>query len=334
MTAKSTFAAAGAVLAAAAVTAGALLTGGGSQDTFPLTVASQTPQTITLTWAAQPGADGYQFVRDGVAVSRTFDPARLTVKFAKGTSYAVNALDVTTQGQGVYPPATPPPPITTTTPGAQTDMTPAQFEQAATSGATITDKHVTGWVTIRAANVTVRNVAFDGGFTIEPSADDLSIHGGTATSFYLWGAKRVLIDGTVFDGHNVTDDAKLWGRDGKLPSLTLRNCVMKHFSHDADPGSHNQALFIGSSEWVVVEGCRFDDNGNTAHLFVSSFGAINAVPGYVCIRNNTFGPTHGAFFSVNVHPDEIPATAKVFVAPGQPSVKPLVTPTVFARPCP
>jgi len=181
--------------------------------------------------------------------------------------------------------------------------------------------------------VTVQNVDFDGGLTIQPSADDLHVYGGSAQSFYLWGAKRAVIDGTVFDGKGVTDDAKLWGSGGKLPSLTLRNCVMRNFSHDSDPSSHNQALYIGSSESVVVENCRFDDNGNTAHLFVSSFGVNSAVPGYVCIRGNTFGNTHGAYYSVNVNPSEIPTSAHVYVEPGQSSVKPLVTNPAFARPC-
>ena len=228
--------------------------------------------------------------------------------------------------------ATTAPTLTTLSAPAST-LTPAQFEARAVPGATISNAHVTGWVTITNPNVTVDHVDFDGGFTIQPAADDLHVVGGSAQSFYLWGAKRAVIDGTVFDGKGVTDDAKLWGSGGKLPSLTLRNCVMRHFSHDADSSSHNQALFIGSSESVIVEGCRFEDNGNTGHLFVSSFGVNTAVPGYVCIRRNTFGDTHGAYFAVNVHPDEIPTSARVYVEPGQSTVKPLASNSAFVRAC-
>jgi hypothetical protein len=228
----------------------------------------------------------------------------------------------------------PSPPLPPQTAAASTSvtLTPVQFDQRATTGATIENAHVTGSVTIRNPGVNLRNVDFDGVFTVEPSADDLNVHGGSATSFYLWGAKRVVIDGTVFDGKGVTDDAKLWGRDGKLPSLTLRNCVMRNF-YNPDPSAHTQAVFIGSSESVVVEGCTFENNGNTAHLFVSSFGASIAVPQYVCIRNNVFKDTHGAYYSVNVHPDEIPATARVFVQPGQASLKPLSSRPVAVREC-
>lgn len=224
------------------------------------------------------------------------------------------------------PPAPPPTPPTT--------LTANQFEAKAVAGATIANARVTGWATITNPHVTLRNVSFDGGITVKPTADYFGWVEGSATAFYHWGAEGGLYRNLAFDGKGVTDDCKLWGWDGKLPSADILRCTFTRFHHDADPSSHNQALFIGSSEHVVVDGCRFTDNGNTAHLFVSSFGETPGVPGYVRISGNTFGDTHGAYFSVNVHPDEIPVTAHVYVEPGQPSVKPLCSRPVFVRSAP
>jgi hypothetical protein len=84
---------------------------------FPLSVVSETATTITLGWDPQTGADGYRFYVNDVAVSRTFDPSRGTVRFGKvpDATYRVEALDVTGIGSGVYPRPTPPPsPVGTT----------------------------------------------------------------------------------------------------------------------------------------------------------------------------------------------------------------------------
>jgi len=59
---------------------------------FRLRVASRTMKTITFAWKRQPSADGYEFVRDGVVVSRTFEPSTTTATFWKGSQYAVREL--------------------------------------------------------------------------------------------------------------------------------------------------------------------------------------------------------------------------------------------------
>jgi len=89
---------------------------------------------------------------------------------------------------------------------------------------------------------------------------------------------------------------------------------------------------MGSCKEGVVRNCVFEDNGNTGHIFVSSFGATSGTPS-VCISGNRFGNTHGAYFSVNIHPDEIPLTAKVYVQPGQPTVASLCSRPQFVREC-
>jgi hypothetical protein len=70
-------------------------------------LVSQDDTTVTLGWSPQPGY-GYLFSADGVLRSRTYDPNRSTVRFAKATSYDI---DVIVKGaNGHYPDTTPPPP--------------------------------------------------------------------------------------------------------------------------------------------------------------------------------------------------------------------------------
>jgi len=82
-----------------------------SADTFTVTLVSQTNSTITLGWAAQPGY-GYLFSANGKVVSRTNDPSRTTVKFAKGSSTYEVAV-ITKGATGTYPSSQPPPSDTT-----------------------------------------------------------------------------------------------------------------------------------------------------------------------------------------------------------------------------
>ena len=66
---------------------------------FKLRLASQTPRKVTFAWKRQPGIDGYRFLRNGVIVSRTFDPSARTATFWKGRRYAVDLLRVMAGGR-------------------------------------------------------------------------------------------------------------------------------------------------------------------------------------------------------------------------------------------
>jgi hypothetical protein len=59
---------------------------------FSLRVVDRTPKTVTFAWRSQPGADGYQFVRDGAVVARTLNRSTTTATFWKGSRYAVDVL--------------------------------------------------------------------------------------------------------------------------------------------------------------------------------------------------------------------------------------------------
>lgn len=51
-------------------------------DSLPLTISGQTATTVTLSWTPVSGL-GYRFLSGGVVVSRTNDPARASVTFAR-----------------------------------------------------------------------------------------------------------------------------------------------------------------------------------------------------------------------------------------------------------
>ena len=62
---------------------------------FKLRLLSETKKTVTFGWRHQVGADGFQFVRNGVVVSRTFNRSTTSATFWKGSQYAVELLHVT-----------------------------------------------------------------------------------------------------------------------------------------------------------------------------------------------------------------------------------------------
>jgi hypothetical protein len=59
---------------------------------FALRVVDRTPKTVTFAWRPQPGADGYQFVRDGAVIARTMSRAKTTATFWRGSRYAVDVI--------------------------------------------------------------------------------------------------------------------------------------------------------------------------------------------------------------------------------------------------
>lgn len=299
-----------------------------------LTKLSETVTTVTLGWTPPPACRGYRFEANGKR-SSTLDGTRSSVKFAKPGPYKVEALG--TLASGVFPPPPVPPPSSVET------ITPAQFAVLVKPGAVIRDKKVSGAIGWSVPDVTLINVEFDT-VDLNPGADGAQLLGVTGRAFYVWGVNGWLIgQDSVFDGKGVTADCKLWdkdgvvGRDWTVADSTFRNYFVPNIGQ---PGAdHCQAIFVGSSLEGTIVNNRFDNNGNTAHVFVSTWG-YNAYEGKpvtvpsVVVKGNTFGDTHGAYFAVNVHSGEIPLYADVFVEPGQPSVKKLCSNDAFVRVAP
>jgi hypothetical protein len=61
---------------------------------FRLRLVRQTKRTVTFSWKRQSSADGYRFLRNGVAVAQTFDRSTTTATFWRGSRYAVEVLRV------------------------------------------------------------------------------------------------------------------------------------------------------------------------------------------------------------------------------------------------
>ncbi len=223
-----------------------------------------------------------------------------------------------------------PPPVPPPTPPSLDTITVAQFNALVGAGnTTIKDKKVLGWVGWTAPNVTLQNVEFDG-VDLKPGADGARLHGVKGSRFLIQGVNNWIIDeGSVFDGAGVNTDCIIRGWEGSIGSdWAVRDSFIRNYwVPGMSPSTeHCQGIFLGSSRNGVVEGNHFDSNGNSGHIFISSWGyQASAVPN-VKIRGNTFGPVIQAYYSINVHPQEIPQTAAVCVQQGQPTVAPLIRP--------
>ena len=95
----------------------------------------------------------------------------------------------------------------------------------------------------------------------------------------------------------------------------------------------SEALYIGYSSNGLIEGNSFTNNGNTSHIFFSYCGTkaseldgcstySGTYPRDICVRDNVFNRTHGAFYDVNFR-SEIPfAIANIVTQPGASSTEP------------
>ncbi len=321
-------------------------------DDLTVTKITEDNKTVTIGWVPPAWQEGYLPMIDGSdrltdgkrhpgtsetqAQVRIGKPADETNPATKHR-YGVAILGPIAAGNwpaAVTPPDPPPGPTVET-------ITKAQFDALVRAGATIRDKKIVnpdgtladiGW---GVSNVTLANCEFSGVYLVA---------GSSGARLLSVKARRFVCDGTsdwevaegsLFDGKGVTADCILRGYNGVVGSnWAVRDTTFKNFfTPNMAPGpnqDHCQCIFIGSSHNGVVERCNFSDSGNSALLFVSSWGYnASAIPD-VKIRNNVFGQTW-AYFSVNVHVDEIPITAPVCVQAGQPTVKALCSRDGFVK---
>lgn len=328
-------------------------------DELAVTKVTEDSHSVTLGWTPPAWQEGYlptldssETMVDGKrhpGTSETAKQVRIGKPADETTPASKHRYGVKLLGSvsgGAWPPV-PVPPDPPPNPTVET-ITATQFNSLVRQDAQIKDKRVVtatgalssiGW---SVPGVHLTNVEFDA-ITLNPGADGAALAQVKGRAFYIWGVNDWSIDHSVFDGQGRTDDCKLWDWSGVVGRRwAIRDSIFRHFSNDADPASHNQAIFVGSSLDGVIERNAFDDNGNTAHIFVSTWG-INQSQGKpvtvpsVKIRGNTFGPTHphpqtgAAWFSINVHPQEIPSGAAVCIESGQPTVKPLCNRAEFVK---
>lgn len=106
------------LIAIASVSLLVVVAGGAAANEFTLTVVSQTNSTITFSYPQQPGF-GYLYSANGTVVSRTNDPSKTSVKFAKNAQNSYEVASIVKGTTGTYQPAPPPgdttPPVVTVT---------------------------------------------------------------------------------------------------------------------------------------------------------------------------------------------------------------------------
>ena len=200
--------------------------------------------------------------------------------------------------------------------------------------------HVDGGVVVRRAGVMLQDAQVAGTIDFDPGSDGSSFVGGSAHGFGIFGADDITIRGSSFDGQGLVKDSQIWDEPaGQAPDrFRIIGNSFANFYDDRTEDVHSQAIFVGYSTNGLIEANRFTNNGTTSHIFLSWFGGeanpAESYPRNICIRGNTFGPTHGAFSAVNLR-REIPLSSGISVAPSNVlmSGAGLLSDDRFARSC-
>jgi len=293
---------------------GFVLTETSSAANFPLRVIAEDSETIFLGWDLR-NVSGYIFYLDGRRVSSTLDGTRTEVRFRKGTTYRVVAIPIPVD-EGVYP--SPPPPVGNVVQLSGT-LSPSQAIQSLGNIRPVTARGpatITGTLQIP-NDVTLDGISVQGnlGFGNRSVFSNGSANGFDVTNGAdNWELKNSVIDGKSLDTQNVIWDAPggNGSRGWKIVGNTIRNFT------PVNAGDHSEALYIGGlSEDGLLEMNTFTNNGNTAHIFFTWFGSGASTANYprnICVRNNVFNATWGAYFAIQFR-DEIPNNANIKIAP-------------------
>lgn len=132
------------------------------------------------------------------------------------------------------------------------------------------------------------------------------------------------LDGNEIDGNAEIDQNFIWDNpsgDGATGWKIINNYI-HDFRDPLNPGDHTEGIYLGGySDNGLIAGNTFENNGNSAHIFVTWFGNCacdgaqpsGANPRNICIRDNTFGATAGAFFDINTRDEITSATTSGLV---------------------
>lgn len=313
------------------------VSGASAADSFTLTVVSQTNNSITFSYPQQTG-HGYFYFANDVLVSRTYDSTKTQIKFSKANTYKV--ATIVEGASGSYPVTPPPPPSFACSDGVdndgdgkidypsdpgcvsvtdtdETDPAPPPppstissaecAARASIAGAVIANVTVNGGCSIQAPSVTIQDSTLSDSVEFRPSANGGKLLRSNALGFNLFGADNVLIEDNHFDGRGIDNQNLIWDEPaGNVPErwVIRGNSFTRYYIDDGV--THSEALYVGYSADGLIETNTFVNNGNTAHVFFTNFGNQfngSSYPRNICVRSNTFGATHGAFFDVNFHPN-------------------------------
>jgi hypothetical protein len=224
-----------------------------------------------------------------------------------GATIVENTVTVNFVNGNGSPPPPPPPPSGGT-------MTSAQCNSAAgVSGATIQNVTVTGGCSAGGSNVTFSNVTVQGTLGM---GNGTHVTGSTLRKFQAFGADNWVIENSVLDGAGLVANNEIWDSGSGHPASgwTIRNNTIKNYYVASNPGTHSEGIYNGYSANGLIEGNTFTNNGNTGHIFFTWFGSTanssTSYPRNICVRGNTFGPTHGAYVDINFR-SEIPTSSGI-----------------------
>lgn len=171
------------------------------------------------------------------------------------------------------------------------------------------------------AQVTLDGLAFTEDVLFGPGDDDGKLLNSSAHQFNIFGADEVEIRGNAFDGLGQVPNNQIWDQPaGSVPErfVIAGNTFTRFYGASLDV--HSEALYIGYSADGLVEGNTFTDNGSTSHIFFTWWGntanPATSYPRNVCVRGNTFGARHGAYYDVNFRA-EIPLSSGIAIDPAQ-----------------
>jgi chitodextrinase len=314
-----------------------------------LATSNVTQTGAMLTWAAardNVGVTGYDVSRNGTKVGTVTALSSAQSGLTCNTQYtfAVVASDAagnsSTQAQvsvttaacsapAPPPPPPPPPPSTsqagvvqlsgTVSPSQLMDAVNAQPSGSVTvqpaSGAS--SFSVSGSLSINRPSLTIKGANVSGEVTFSSGASGSALVDSSAQGFSIKGADNVRIENNTLDGQGRIANNIIWDEPaGNTPDgFVIRGNTLRNYYIDGGD-VHSEALYVGYSTNGLIENNSFTNNGNTSHIFFTWFGNTanpsTSYPRNMCVRGNTFGPTHGAYYDVNLR-GEIPTSANIKV---------------------
>lgn len=181
---------------------------------------------------------------------------------------------------------------------------------------------VTGSFSPPRAQVTLDGVAFTDDVLFGPGDNGGQLLNGRAEQFNIFGADDVTIRGNVFDGNGTTANNQIWDQPaGSVPErFKIENNTFTRYYVASDPSNHSEALYVGYSADGLIAGNSFVDNGTTSHIFFTWWGSTansaTSYPRRICVRGNTYGARHGAYYDINFRA-EIPLSSGIAIDPAQ-----------------
>lgn len=131
----------------------------------------------------------------------------------------------------------------------------------------------------------------------------------------IFGASDVLVADSHFDGRGDDSQNLIYDNGGKIPRRI--RIVRNTFENFYRPvyGDHSEALFIGYSAEGRIYSNTFRNNGTTAHIFFTWWGATaDPATSYArawCVRKNTYSQRRG-YYDIQ-HRAEIPPSSNIRV---------------------